>query len=109
MKTEIKNLPKELRKRGLNEKLAEICEKNDIVFMAVFGSFVREEQNEKSDIDVAIEFDKNAGKSLLDLVHVEDELTKIFKRKVDLGIFSSLSPYIVEDVKKEMRVIYEKR
>jgi predicted nucleotidyltransferase len=34
---------------------------------------------------------------------MENELRKIFKRKVDLGIFSSLSPYIIEDVKKEMR------
>ncbi|MGB9659359.1 MAG: type VII toxin-antitoxin system MntA family adenylyltransferase antitoxin [Nitrososphaerales archaeon] len=109
MKIEIGNLPKGLRKRSLEEKLAEICEKNDIVFMAIFGSFVRGEQNKKSDIDIAIEFDKNKGKSLLDLVRVEGELRKIFKRKVDLGIFSSLSPYIIEDVKKEMQVIYEKR
>jgi len=40
---------------------------------------------------------------------VEGELTKIFGRKVDLGIFSSISPYIIDDVKKEMKVIYEKR
>jgi predicted nucleotidyltransferase len=32
-------------------------------------------------------------------------LEKIFKRKVDLGIFSSISPYIIEDVKNEMKVI----
>jgi len=36
-------------------------------------------------------------------------LTRIFGRKVDLGVFSSLSPYVIEDVKKEMQVIYEKR
>lgn len=93
----------------MEEKLAEICRKNDIVFMAIFGSFVRGEQNRKSDIDIAIEFERNSEKSLLDLVRIENELRKVFKRKVDLGIFSSLSPYIIEDVKKEMRVIYEKR
>lgn len=109
MEIEIENLPKELRRRGLEEKLAEICEKNDIVFLAVFGSFVRGEQNRKSDIDIAIEFDRNSEKTLFDLVHVENELSKVFKRKVDLGIFSSLNPHLMEDVKKEMRVIYEKR
>jgi predicted nucleotidyltransferase len=108
MEIEIGNLPRRLRKKGLEEKLAEICRKNDIVFMAMFGSFVRGEQNARSDVDVAIEFDKSKGKSLLDLISVEDELRRVFKRKVDLGIFSSLSPYIMEDVKKEMRVIYEK-
>jgi hypothetical protein len=108
MEIEIGNLPRSLRKKGLEEKLAEICRKNDIVFMAMFGSFVRGEQNTRSDVDVAIEFDKSKGKSLLDLISVEDELRRIFKKKVDLGIFSSLNPYIMEDVKKEMRVIYEK-
>jgi hypothetical protein len=109
IKIEIGNLPQELRKRGLEEKLAKICEKNDIVFMAVFGSFVRGEQGRKSDIDIAVEFDKNKGKSLFDLVHVENELGKTFKRKVDVGIFSSLNPHVIEDVKREMQVIYEKR
>lgn len=105
----IENLFRQLRKKGIEEKLDKICEENDIVFMAIFGSFVRGEQTNKSDIDIAIEFDDSKPKSLLDLVHVENELSKIFKTKVDLGIFSSLSPYIIDDVKKEMRVIYEKR
>jgi hypothetical protein len=109
MEIEIEALPKVLQKRGLKKKLAEICKRNDIVFMAVFGSFVRGEQDKKSDIDIAIEFDKNKEKTLLDLVHVENELKKLFKRKVDLGIFSSLSPYVIEDVRKEMRVVYQKR
>lgn len=106
MEIDIRNLPKELRKMGLEKKLTETCKKNDIVFMAFFGSFIKGRQNKKSDIDVAIEFDKNKGKSLLDLVRVENELKKIFKRKVDLGIFSSLNPYIIEDIKRVMRVIY---
>ena len=109
VKIEIQNLPEELRKEGLEEKLAEVCQKNDIVFMAVFGSFVKGKQTLKSDIDIAIEFDKNSRKTLLDLVRIEEELTKIFERKVDLGIFSSINPYIIEDVKREMRVVYEKR
>jgi len=109
VKIEIQNLPKALRRRGLEKKLAEICRRNDIVFMAIFGSFVRGEQNRKSDIDIAIEFERNSEKSLLDLVRIENELKRVFKRKVDLGIFSSLNPYIIEDVKKEMRIIYEKR
>ncbi len=100
-KIEIQDLPEELRREGLEEKLAEICKKNDIVFMAIFGSFVRGEQNRKSDIDIAIEFERNSEKSLLDLVRIENELRRIFKRKVDLRIFSSLNLYIVEDVKRK--------
>jgi hypothetical protein len=109
MEIQVQKLPKVLRKKGLEKKLAEICKKNDVVFLAVFGSFVRGEQNRKSDVDVAIEFDKSKRKTLLDLLRLEGELSKVFKRKVDLGVFSSLNPYIAEDVKKEMLVIYEKR
>lgn len=109
MKVEVKNLPKELRKRGLKKRLVEVCKKEGVVFLAVFGSFVRGEQNKKSDVDIVIKFDKNSEKSLLDLVRIEDELKKIFRRRVDVGILDSLSPYIIEDVKKEMQVIYEKR
>ncbi|MDT7886977.1 MAG: nucleotidyltransferase family protein [Thermoproteota archaeon] len=109
IKIEIQNLPKELRSKETEKKLAEICQKNGIVFMAIFGSFARGEQKKKSDIDIAIEFEKGSQKSLLDLVRIENELRRIFKRKVDLGIFSSLNPSIMEDVKKEMRIIYEKR
>jgi predicted nucleotidyltransferase len=109
IKIEIQNLPKELRSKEIEKKLAEICQKNGIVFMVIFGSFAKGEQKKKSDIDIAIEFEKGSQKSLLDLVRIENELRKVFKRKVDLGIFSSLNPYIMEDVKKEMRIIYEKR
>jgi len=109
MKVEIGNLPRELRRRGLEEKLVEVCERNGVVFLAVFGSYARGEQRAESDVDVAIEFDKYSGKSLFDLVRVEDELTRLFERKVDLGVFSSLNPYIIDDVKKEMKIIYEKR
>jgi hypothetical protein len=109
MEIQVKKLPKVLRKKDLEQKLADVCRKNDVVFLAVFGSFVRGEQNRKSDVDIAIEFDESKRKTLLDLVRLEDELSKVFKRKVDLGIFSSLNPYVVEDVRREMRVIYEKR
>ena len=109
MEIQVEKLPKALRIKGLEEKLAEICGKNDVVFLAVFGSFVRGEQNKKSDIDIAIEFDPSKGKTLLDLIRLENELGKVFKRKVDLGVFSSLNPRVVEDVKREMCVIYEKR
>ena len=109
MEIEVEKLPKPLRIRGLEKKLADLCTKNDVVFLAVFGSFVRGEQKRESDVDIAFEFDKDKRKTLLDLVRLEDELSAVFKRKVDLGVFSSLNPYIVEDVKREMRVIYEKR
>jgi uncharacterized protein len=109
MEIQVENLPVALRRKGLEEKLSKVCSENDIVFMAIFGSFVRGQQHRKSDVDVAIEFDKSKPKSLLDLLRAENELSKVLRRKVDLGIFSSLSPLVLDDVRKEMRIIYEKR
>lgn len=106
---EIKNLPPPIRKKEIKEKLIKICEKNDVVFMAIFGSFVRGEQKRKSDIDIAIRYAHGKRKSLFDLVELEEKLKELFGRKVDLGEFDSISPYIIDYVKKELKVIYEKR
>jgi predicted nucleotidyltransferase len=104
-----KTLPHKLIKKGLSERLIKICEANDISFMAIFGSFIRGQENKRSDIDIAIEFSDKSHKDLFDLIHIEDELGRIFGRKVDLGIFSAINPHIIEYVRKEMRIIYEKR
>jgi uncharacterized protein len=109
MEIQVQKLPKALQRKGIDVKLTEICICNDVVFLAVFGSYVRGEQRRGSDVDIAIEFAPNKEKSLLDLIHLEHELSKVFKRKVDLGIFSSLHPYVIDNVKKEMCVIFERR
>lgn len=108
-KINIKNLPKGLRKKNLEKKLAEICKRENITFMGIFGSFVKGKQKKTSDIDIAIEFDKGSQKTLFDLIRIENELSQTFKRKVDLGIFSSLHPYLMGKIKKEIQAIYEKR
>ncbi|MBI5555510.1 MAG: nucleotidyltransferase domain-containing protein [Elusimicrobia bacterium] len=105
----VKNIPLVLRKKNIEKKMQEVCATNDVVFLAIFGSFVRGEAKKSSDLDVAIEFDQRKSKNLLDLVHLEYEFEKIFKRKIDLGVYSSINPHIIKDVKKQRRVIYEKR
>ena len=55
--TKTKNIPAPLRKRGIEQKLAEICQSNDVTFMAIFGSYVRGEQKRGSDLDIAIEYE----------------------------------------------------
>ena len=106
---EINNIPSSLRKKGLGEKLLKICLENEVVFMAIFGSFVREEQKKKSDIDILIKYQEGARKSLFDLVRLEGELSKLFGRKVDLGEIEALNKHVKDEILKSMRLIYEKR
>lgn len=105
----IGNLPEEFNKQTVKERLKKICKKNDVILLALFGSFVRGEQKKKSDIDILIKFDTSKEKSLLDLIHTENELKELFGEKVDLLTQESISPYLRNEIISSMKVIYEKR
>ena len=68
--------------------------------LALFGSFVRGEQRETSDIDVLVDFAEDA--SLFDLVGVSRFLEETLRRKVDVVPKASLREEIRDSVLKEM-------
>ena len=86
-------------------KVVEICCKNDASIIGVFGSMAKGEATEQSDIDLLLKFSKR--KSLLSLVKLERELSASIGRKVDLLTEASISPYLRDRIKKELRIIYE--
>ncbi len=59
--------------------------------IGLFGSYVRNAQHESSDIDILVQFNKNA-KKLRNLVGLAEFLESIFNAKVDLVTMDSLSP-----------------
>ena len=77
------NLLEGLKKKGIAEKLLDVCLRNNVVFMAIFGSYVRGEQHRGSDVDIAIEYDKSKPKTLLDLIGLEYEFSDVFHKKVN--------------------------
>ena len=95
--------------RAINnkEKLFQICKNNDIVFLAIFGSFVKGDFTKRSDIDLLARFSN--PKSLLDLVRIERVLSEVLGRKTDLLTEASISPYLRDRIKNEMEVVYESR
>lgn len=105
----VDRIPKYFQKEKLGMILENICKTNDIVLFGFFGSYVRNEQTKKSDLDIAIEFSPKSHKTLLDLIRIENKLSKLFKCKVDLGIYSAINPHILNQVDKEIQIIYEKR
>jgi hypothetical protein len=70
--------------------LAELCERNDIGRLRLFGSIARGDESEKSDVDLIADFTRR--KSLLDLVRIETEFSERLGRKVDLLTQRALSP-----------------
>jgi len=89
----------------LFKKIFSILKVHDVKKIAIFGSYVRGEAGPESDIDIIIEF--KGRKSLLDLVGIEQELSEALGIKVDLLTEKSISPYLIDRIRKEMVVIYE--
>ena len=88
-------------------KLVKVCRQNDVSMAGIFGSMARGEAKKKSDIDLVIRFSKR--KSLLAVVRLERELTEALGRKVDLLTEGAISPYMREQILKEMQVVYGSR
>lgn len=66
---------------------------------ALFGSIVRGEAREDSDIDMLVELPK--GMSLFDFVDLQLKLEQVLNRKVDLGEFSTIKPRLKDYILKE--------
>jgi len=93
-------------KDKIYEEIISHLKKHNAKRIAIFGSYVHDEETPGSDIDVIVEFNDN--KSLLDFVGIEQELSEKLGIKVDLLTEKSISSYMIEIVKKEMKVIYHR-
>ena len=91
-------------RREIFEKITQMLRNEGAKRIAVFGSYVRGEEKPGSDIDIIVEFSDR--KSLLELVRIERELSEFLGIKVDLLTEKSISPYLIDTIKKEMEVIY---
>ena len=89
------------------DKVIDICRKNDIYMVALFGSTARGEATESSDIDLFVKLSK--PKSLLSLLKLERKLSQVLGRKVDLLTEGAVSPYLKERILNDLTVIYEAR
>jgi len=93
-----------MSKEELFEKIARLLKNQGVKKVAVFGSYVRGEEKPGSDIDIIVEFSER--KSLLELVRIERELSEVLGIKVDLLTEKSISPYLIDAIKSEMKVVY---
>ncbi|MGA0199595.1 MAG: nucleotidyltransferase family protein [Prochlorotrichaceae cyanobacterium] len=87
-------------------KIQRFCQQNKIRKLSLFGSVLRDDFTEQSDVDVLVEFlpGKTPG---LAIVSMEDELSAILGRTVDLRTPRDLSRYFRDRVLQEARLIYE--
>lgn len=93
-----------MRKEDLFSKIVSLLERYGVSKVAVFGSYVRGEEKPESDRDILVEFSER--KSLLQLVRIERELSEELGINVDLLTEKSISPYLIDTIKREMQMIY---
>ncbi|MGH6629383.1 MAG: nucleotidyltransferase family protein [Burkholderiales bacterium] len=74
------------------ETIGEFCRRHHIRRLAFFGSVLREDFRADSDVDVLVEFEPSHVPGLA-FFAMQDELTRILGRKVDLNTPQFLSPY----------------
>jgi len=87
------------------DKIADFCRRHHIRKLAVFGSALREDFRPDSDLDVLVEFDPEHTPGLAFFV-MEQELSELLGRKVDLNTPQFLSPYFRDKVLAEAEVQY---
>ena len=68
--------------------------------MSLFGSFVRGDMREDSDIDILVEIDEDI--SLFDFVGIKLEIEEVLGRKVDLVEHSTIKPLLKERILSEL-------
>lgn len=87
-------------KRILELHKEEIKGKYRVKEIGIFGSYLREEQKELSDVDILIEFESPIG--LLEFVGLQNYLSDLIEVKVDLVMKRGLKPRIGERILKEV-------
>lgn len=78
--------------------ITNFCQSYHIQKLSFFGSVLRDDFSSKSDIDILVEFDPKYIPGLIRLSAMEQELSNIFQRKVDLRTAEDLSPYFRQEV-----------
>ena len=87
------------------QRLADFCRRHHIRRLALFGSVLRDDFGPQSDVDVLVEFDAGHVPGFA-MVNLEDELSAVVGRKVDLHTPGSLSKYFRDRVAREAQDQY---
>ncbi len=87
------------------EKIAAFCQTNGIRRLALFGSILRDDFRPESDIDVLVEFQPDVRVGLA-FIRMQDDLSVLLGRTVDLHTPKSLSKYFKDVVLHEAETLY---
>jgi predicted nucleotidyltransferase len=72
-----------------------------VVRLSLFGSTVRGDRRPHSDIDLLAAFDETRRISLLDVIHIENQIADLLGERIDFLVEGPLKPLVNENVARE--------
>jgi predicted nucleotidyltransferase len=86
----------------LRENKAMLKQNYSVTKLGLFGSYVRGDNSENSDIDILADFEKSPG---LEFVDLADELEKLLNVKVDLVSRYAIHDRFMKYIEKEIMYV----
>lgn len=90
------------------EQIEAFCRRWQIRQLALFGSVLRDDFRPDSDVDVLVEFEPNARHTLFTFVEMQEELSELFGREVDLVQKGAVTnPFVRHHIRHHHRTLYD--
>jgi len=89
------------------DQIVDFCQRHHIRKLALFGSVLRDDFTPDSDVDVLVKFEPGHTPGLA-FFSMQEELSEIVGRQVDLNTYDFLSQYFRDRVVAEANVLYER-
>lgn len=83
----------------IKNQVVPILKEAGVTHSAIFGSYVRGDAKDDSDIDILVDFPR--GKGLFEFVGLQSRLEEALKKKVDLVEYDSLHPLLKDRILAE--------
>lgn len=90
-----------------SDVISDFCRRHHIRRLALFGSVLRDDFTPDSDLDILVEFEEGHTPGLA-FFGMQEELSELLGRNVDLNTPAFLSRYFRDEVMKEAVVAYER-
>lgn len=91
----------------IRRKTTPIFRAYDVKFAGLFGSYARGEETRASDIDILVALSRPTG--FIRLIGLENDLSRVLNKKVDLVSSQSLHPRIRPRALSDLKYLYGKR
>lgn len=89
--------------KQIRSKLPVLAHNYKVKQLGIFGSVIRGKDTAKSDVDILVSFFRPPG--LFDFIRLEDYLSEVLNRKVDLVTKNAIKPVIRDRILREVTYV----